>query len=200
MMTRTEAATKTTSNSVNVGNAGEHLIMAELLARGYHAFMADRGNPAFDLAAILPDRRQVKIRCKTCSTNRTFQYSAKKTGEIFLDFDPQDNTDFAALIAPRKAEVFTSRTAEIWIVPTAVMNHSLWQMNAAYFSTPKRDGTPRKQQSTPWFTMQLDGPPEKSPLNGWAQKLETWHENWEFSFHGPVLKSTPEPDLQIASQ
>ena len=41
------------NNSENIGSAGEHLIMAELLARGFHAFMADRSNPVFDIAAIL---------------------------------------------------------------------------------------------------------------------------------------------------
>ena len=92
--------------SINVGNAGEHLIMAELLARGYHAFMADRGNPAFDAAAILPDGRQVKIRVKTCSTNRTFQYNAKRDGTIFLDYDPSDPTDFCALVAPTDKKEF----------------------------------------------------------------------------------------------
>jgi hypothetical protein len=69
---------------VNIGNAGEHLIMVELLFRGCHAFMADRGNPAFDLTAILLDNRQVKIRVKTCSSNRTIQYNARKSGGVFL--------------------------------------------------------------------------------------------------------------------
>ena len=34
------------------GNAGEHLVMAELLARGFDAYWADRGNPAFDIACF----------------------------------------------------------------------------------------------------------------------------------------------------
>jgi len=169
-----------TNNSVNIGNAGEHLIMAELLARGFHAFMADRGNPAFDIAAILPDKRQLKLRCKTCDKNRTFQYNAKKTGEIFFDFDPQDTTDFVTLIAPNKGQPFTSRTAEIWIVPTTVMNRYLWQMHRDYFATSNRDGSARKKQKIPWFTMRLDGGNSNSPLNGWYDKLSTWYENWQF--------------------
>ncbi len=31
------------TTAVSIGNAGEHLIMAELLYRGYQAFRADRG-------------------------------------------------------------------------------------------------------------------------------------------------------------
>ena len=146
-------STKRSSNSTNVGNAGEHLIMAELLARGYHAFMADRGNPSFDLAAILPDQRQVKIRCKTCGTNRTLQYDARKSGEIFLELDPASETDFVALIAPRKGEVFTSRTAEIWILPTVVMDKHLWQMNEEYLTILEHQ-LPR---TTLKFTLQSSG-------------------------------------------
>ena len=36
-------------SSVQVGNAGEHYVMAYLLARGIHAGLADRGNPHFDI-------------------------------------------------------------------------------------------------------------------------------------------------------
>ena len=32
------------------GNAGEHLVMAELLMKNFDAYMADRGNPDFDIA------------------------------------------------------------------------------------------------------------------------------------------------------
>jgi len=44
------------NNRANIGSASEHLIMAELLAREFHAFMADRSNPVFDIAAILQDK------------------------------------------------------------------------------------------------------------------------------------------------
>ena len=40
------------SRSVHLGNAGEHLVMAHLLAQGFQAFMADRGNPAFDISVV----------------------------------------------------------------------------------------------------------------------------------------------------
>ena len=184
------------SNSVNIGNAGEHLIMAELLARGFHAFMADRGNPAFDIAVILPDRRQVKLRCKTCSEKRTFLYNAKKTGDIFLEHEPDDPTDFVALIAPQKGQQFTARSAEIWIIPTGLMNTHLWEMNREYFATTKRDGTPRKHQKVPWFTMKLDGNPDGSPLSGWFEKLAPWRENWKFQTESNIVSpSTSKDDM-----
>lgn len=169
---------------VSIGNAGEHLVMAELLFRGCHAFMADRGNPAFDLAAILTDNRQVKIRVKTCGTNRTVQYNARNSGGVFLQLIDGDDTDFVAVVAPRKAEVFTARSAECWIIPTAIVNANLWDTDAAYFATSKRDGSPRKRQNTPWFTLRLDGDPSDSPLNGWARHWENWHENWAFRTDG----------------
>lgn len=47
--------------ATNVGNAGEHLVMAELLAQGFHAFMADRANPAFDIS-VYKDRKHSVVR------------------------------------------------------------------------------------------------------------------------------------------
>jgi hypothetical protein len=38
--------------SANKGNAGEHLVMAELLAKGFDAYFAARNNPSFDLACF----------------------------------------------------------------------------------------------------------------------------------------------------
>lgn len=49
------------ANTTNTGNAGEHLVMAELLSRGFHAFLADRANPAFDIA-VYKDGRHALIR------------------------------------------------------------------------------------------------------------------------------------------
>ncbi len=70
--------------SVNTGNAGEHLVMAEPLARGYHAFMADWGNPSYDIS-VFKDGKYSLLRVKT-TTNGVIQYSTKKDGKtIFLD-------------------------------------------------------------------------------------------------------------------
>jgi hypothetical protein len=168
------------ANHVKVGNAGEHLVMAELLFRGCHAFMADRGNPAFDLTAILLDNRQLKIRVKTCGLNRTVQYNSKKSGQVFLELCDDDNTDFVAIVAPRKRQTFTSRSAECWIIPTQILNADLWATDKSYFATTNRNGSPRKRQKLPWFTLRLDGDPEGSPLNGWATRWANWYENWAF--------------------
>ncbi len=37
------------ANSTNTGNAGEYLVLAELLAHGHHADLAGRGNATFDI-------------------------------------------------------------------------------------------------------------------------------------------------------
>ncbi len=52
--------------AVHLGNAGEHLVMAHLLAQGFQAFMADRGNPAFDISVVDGSRHSL-LRVKTTS-------------------------------------------------------------------------------------------------------------------------------------
>jgi hypothetical protein len=64
------------SLSVNRGNAGEHLVMAHLLALGFQAFHADRGNPAFDISVVDGDRHSL-IRVKT-TTSDSLVWSRKK--------------------------------------------------------------------------------------------------------------------------
>ena len=66
-------------SSVHLGNAGEHLVMAHLLAQNFQAFMADRGNPAFDISVVdghRPPARQTKRRAIT-KADRGEDYSSR---------------------------------------------------------------------------------------------------------------------------
>ena len=70
-------------SSVHLGNAGEHLVMAHLLAQNFQAFMADRGNPAFDIS-VVDGHRHSLIRVKTTSS-ASVMWSRKPSGVTFLD-------------------------------------------------------------------------------------------------------------------
>lgn len=54
-------------SAVQIGNAGEHYVMACLLARGFHAGSADRGNPHFDILVRTKAGEFRAIRVKTTS-------------------------------------------------------------------------------------------------------------------------------------
>ena len=142
------------ADSNKTGNAGEHLVMAELLSLGWHAGLADRGNAAFDIIAHRGDETAL-IRVKTSNT-RTVQWSGKKSGEIFLEMKTGNNSkDLVAIVVPKNASgPFRPREAEIYFVPTWVADKDIRRAAEEYFSRPKRDGTPRKKKDG-WYTIRV---------------------------------------------
>lgn len=71
------------AQSVHLGNAAEHLVMAYLLAQGFQAFWADRGNPAFDIS-VVDGARHSLLRVKA-TRSPSLVWSRKKTGVTFLE-------------------------------------------------------------------------------------------------------------------
>jgi hypothetical protein len=122
------------------GNLGEHIIMAELIYHGFHAFMADRGNPAFDVSTLWAGSgRSTLIRVKTTS-NHSAVWTVKKSGLIFLD--QQEEDDFVAIVDIGNG----LRERDVYIVPTDILLNALQADHAFYVSHPKKDGTPRKSE------------------------------------------------------
>jgi len=80
-MTKKLASFSVSSNSVNIGNAGEHLVAAHLLSLGFHVFVADRNNRAFDLS-VFHNGKHSLLRVKT-SSNYCVQWCNKKDGFEF---------------------------------------------------------------------------------------------------------------------
>jgi hypothetical protein len=74
------------SNSVWLGNAGEHLVVGKLLSLHFHAFVADRNNRAFDVAAYR-DGKFSLLRVKT-KTAGSAVWTRKKTGSRSLNVAP----------------------------------------------------------------------------------------------------------------
>ena len=155
------------TTSVSIGNAGEHLLMAELLARGFQAFMADRGNPAFDIAVDVSGHTSM-IRVKT-TRHSDVQWSAKKNGDVFLDKRPE--RDFVAIVDLRGGV----RAAVIYFVPTSVAERELADNHREYLSHPKLDGNARKDSNQ--RVIRLDG--EDRPTNptfGYSTKWAEYRE------------------------
>lgn len=159
--------------AVSVGNAGEHLVMAELLAQGFQAFMADRGNPAFDVAVDSGGITSM-IRVKTTTAQYgAAQWSVKRTGDVFLDLRAQ--RDFVALVDLRAGV----RRSIIYLVPTPVVDAEIRRAIGVYLAHPNRDGSQRKDNGQ--RILRLDG--EDRPDNPsfgyavkWTQYREAWHQ------------------------
>jgi hypothetical protein len=161
------------ARSVNMGNAGEHLVMAELLARGHHVAMADRGNPAFDILTLI-DGVYSSLRVKT-TTGEHLQWSVKKDGSVFLDLDSRKNPrDFVVLVQM----VGGPRNAVLYVVPTKIVEGALRKTYAYWMKFPKRDGSPRKVSSH--RGLGLAGRDTETNISAgfatkWAKYREAWH-------------------------
>ena len=147
-------------SSVQVGNAGEHYVMACLLARGIHAGLADRGNPHFDILVRNGSGDFRAVRVKT-TRSASFQWTAKKEWEPLPGFDKgnPDSRDVSILVAfngqPPGLET------EIYVIPTARLVKDLNRVNRHYHKYPNRDGSERKRARQ--RVIRLDG--KKKPDN-----------------------------------
>lgn len=127
--------------STTKGNAGEHLVMAELLARDFDAYWADRGNPAFDIACFWNKTgRSTRLRVKTTS-NGAAVWTAKKSG-LFKDVQPMDDL---VVICNIKGGI---RGADIFIAPTQVIEQHLIQNHDLYCSLPGKNGAERSAEAS----------------------------------------------------
>lgn len=156
--------------ATNVGNAGEHLVMAELLARGFHAFMADRANPAFDIS-VYKDRKHSVVRVKT-TTSASLQWNAKSDDTIFLEMARKN--DFVAIVVLKSGV----RAADIYIVPTVVADRTLRRCHEHWHKYGRRDGRPRKVTSH--RQIRLDGKDSETNIGAgfsrkWAEYRDAWH-------------------------
>jgi hypothetical protein len=125
--------------SVQIGNAGEHFVMAHLLASGFQAFMADRGNPAFDISVV--DGAKYSLLRVKCTNTDSVIWSRKKSGAILLDL--RDVGDFCVIVDLRTGVA----DAQIYVVPTNVVQRALDAGRKDWLSKMRRDGMPRKDST-----------------------------------------------------
>lgn len=158
--------------SVNKGNAGEHLVMAELLSRGFDAYWADRGNPAFDIACFWNEtRRATRLRVKTTS-NGDAVWTAKKTG-LFLDVQAEDDFVLVCNIAGG------IRGAEIYVVPTVTVQEHLVRAHEHYCSVAGPSGKTRDPSSTIRVLRFYGEPKPTNIAYGYQDTFSIYREAWD---------------------
>ena len=165
-------------SSVQVGNAGEHYVMACLLARGIHAGMADRGNPHFDILMRTKAGEFCAVRVKTTSS-ASLQWTAKEEWDPLPGFD-KDNPD------PRDITVLVALNGqppgpdtEIYVIPTARLVEDLNRVNRHYHNHKNRDGSTRKRSRQ--RVIRLDGDKKLDNIaygfrDDWAEYQNAWHQ------------------------
>ena len=126
--------------STSRGNIGEYLVMADLLYLGFDAYIGNRNNAAFDIACWSKEtNRASRLRVKTTS-NSSAVWTVKKTGDIFLDLQNED--DFVAIVDIAQG----TKKRSTYLVPTKIVLDCLQSDHRFYVSHPKRDGSPRKPE------------------------------------------------------
>jgi len=158
-------------SSVQIGNAGEHYVMACLLAQGYDAGLADRGNPNFDILLRTPGGDFRAVRVKTTSS-ASFQWTAKEEWDPLPGFDKDDPDarDVSILVAFNGDP--PGQSTEAYVIPTARLVEDINRVNRHYHSHKNRDGSTCKRAKQ--RVIRLDG--EKKPDNIAYGFREDWHE------------------------
>ena len=152
--------------SASKGNAGEHLVMAELLAQGFDAYFAARNNPSFDLACFWQGRASC-LRVKTTSNSSPI-WSAKKDGTIFRDV--HEEGDFVAIV-DLKNDV---RGAAVYIVPTRIIQEHLLRNDEFYASHPGRSDNSNAR------VLRLFGDDKHDNISfGYDRKFADYFEAWD---------------------
>jgi hypothetical protein len=159
--------------SASRGNVGEHLVMAELLFRGFDAYWADRGNPAFDIACFWnQSKRSTRLRVKTTS-NHSAIWTVKKSGAIFLD--QQDDDDLTVIVDLGGG----LRDRDIFVVPTPTLYECLQTDHADYVSKPKKDGSPRKAEQGMRCIRFFGDEAIRGASFGYDKKFASFKEAWD---------------------
>jgi hypothetical protein len=156
-------------DSVHLGNAGEHLVMAHLLTLGFHAFMADRGNPAFDISVVDGTKHSL-IRVKTTRAD-SLVWSRKKSGVTFLDM--RERGDFCCIVDLRG----NVANAQIYLVPTRVVQAAIDAAREEWNSGRKRDGSARVD--SPAQRLWLNDRSGRRSWEGFQVKWRRYHEAWD---------------------
>ena len=163
-------------SSVQVGNAGEHYVMACLLARGHHAGLADRGNPHFDILVRTSSGDFRALRVKTASDS-TFQWSAKETWDPLPGFDREepDPGDVTVLVAFNDEP--PGAATEVYVVPTARLVEDINRAHRHYHEFPNRDGSGRSWSARRVIRLWGEKRPDSIAYGfrgDWAEFLDGW--------------------------
>ena len=164
-------------SSVQVGNAGEHYAMACLLARNYHAGLADRGNPHFDILVRTPSGDFRAVRVKT-TRGSAFQWTAKERWDPLPGFDKDDPDPRDTTVLVAFNDEPPGPATEVYVVPTTRLVADINRLTEHYHRHRNRDGSVRKWAKQ--RVIRLDG--ERRPDNiaygfreDWAEYRDAWH-------------------------
>lgn len=161
--------TKEFLQSGSIGNAGEYLVAAHLLMRGFHGGFADRGNRAFDLITRKGNSfAGIRVKTSTHAATR-FTWTARKDGHVFLEIGGRD---FVVMVYMPKKQIAQAR---FWIMPTPLIDATLKDCHRQWLASNRRDGKPHKDTALRGFTMTGDASSYRAGFESkWRQYENAW--------------------------
>ena len=142
-----------------IGVAGEYYVCAELCRRNILALVTPKNNPLFDIVAADPlGVRTVSIQVKTMSLQN--EQGWKLGTDICMR---RGNPDLFVVLVNMKAD----GTNDYYIYEYDALSERVSEVYAGYMSTPKRDGSQRKDVGFRWFDFRYFKDEDRSRLNGW---------------------------------
>jgi len=141
----------------NIGNAGEYYIASILSSRGYITTITLGRAEDYDIIAIRPDRKTIKIQVKTAwYNNKSFRLSPKDTSSRNLDY-------FYAFVTLKE----NKEQWDYYVVPAKVVSKSVGEAHTKWLKMGHKDNTIRifttrlpkrgknKKIYPKWFTQEL---------------------------------------------
>src|SRR5713101_4025089 len=138
--------------SVSMGNAGEHLVMAHLLVLGFAA------------------TRHSLLRVKTTNA-ASVVWTRKKSGITVLDM--RNENDYCCVVDMRGGVA----AARIFIVPTSVVQSAIDDARADWNAGTRRDGLPRVDTAA--TRLLLNDRIDHRAWDGFEAKWQQYLGNWE---------------------
>jgi len=130
----------------NIGNAGEYFIASVLSSKGYIVTITLGRAEAYDIIAIRPDGKTIKIQVKTAwYDNNYFRLSLKDTKERDMDY-------FYAFVTLKE----NKKPWEYFIVPAKIVSKSVEEAHNFWLSCPGKKGQKHNENPVRLFRSKPD--------------------------------------------
>jgi hypothetical protein len=122
-----------------IGNAGEYLVVGELLKRYIIAALAPRNNPSFDvLATNGTNSLYIRVKTKTIAAKSWVWMCSKRDAGETIFKNIRDRFDFSVLV-DLKGE---GASPEYYVIPTIELDKELKAINQRWLNSPPKRGKP----------------------------------------------------------
>lgn len=163
-----------------VGPAGEHIVQARLLVRGWTTGNVNTGGmmnaPAVDLLAA-KGSQNIRIAVKTTGHGgANAQWSVKEDWATTTLFKGDVRPDFVIFVWFNNREMLDA--CRIFVVPADVVESALRESHEHWHRYVRRDGLPRKKSTHAAFTW--TGKPTAGNIGrGFAERWAKYEDAWE---------------------